>query len=227
MMTRYLIALLILTAPVGACEKPVQCVEDDSLWRSIVISALPHRIAAEYDITSVKAQPDTASTNTLQPDTADWEGWVEGLDSNWVDSVFSVLERAGVANLFVGDTLLPDHDTAREYMRVDTVECCPGLGTYLVRFRNLPGWECWCIPENPLIIAQPCTIRYDTTRLVQRWFTPEELEVFDAWLLKQMPCEVIGHDWHDTGFRDVQIVTWESRSLYQCFKCDAEEWRDD
>lgn len=117
-----------------------------------------------------------------------------GIAGLGIDSVISTLQIAEFIGLHIawsgiaGDTLLPEHDTAREYMTVDTVECCPGLGTHLVRFRNLPGWECWCIPENPLIIAQPCSIKLKITwhLKVQRWFTPQELEVFDEWLLVQM-----------------------------------------
>lgn len=96
----------------------------------------------------------------------------------------------GAAFPFHGDTLLPEHDTAREYMHVDTVECCPGLGTYLVRFRNLPGWECWCIPENSLIITQPCTIRYDTTWHPKVQFTVDT--VIDTSVSRSDTTHIIG-----------------------------------
>lgn len=135
----------------------------------------------------------------------------------------------------VAFTFVPLHDTVREYMTVDTVLTCPDcweLMDYTLPTDTLPGQAKRCgkmsVTSPNHIESQPPDTTYITTwhLKAQRWFTPGELEVFDAWLLKQMPCEVTGHDWYATG-----LGSWSSsgrgESQYRCNKCDAGEQRDD
>jgi len=92
----------------------------------------------------------------------------------------------------LGDTLLPLHDTAREYMTGDTVLTCPDCWTLQVwdtlypHNVSWPSAERWCVLRSGGVtwMVQPKTISIDTTwhPKVQVWLTPEEMRTLMALL---------------------------------------------
>ena len=74
------------------------------------------------------------------------------------------VQCAGWNGYILPDTTI-DTTWCPYYVRVDTVwVCSPGL--HLVSFRNLPGWEYWCVPLDEQIPVQEATLRIDTTWLL-------------------------------------------------------------